>query len=74
MRTQEAQLRRTVVIDDELLEDAQRALGTSGIRETVEAGLREAVHRRRLQELREAMGMFSLDLTAEDLQRLRDAE
>jgi len=62
------------VIDDDLLEDAQRALGTSGIRETVEAGLREAVRRRRLQELREAMGTFSLELTAEDLRHLRDAE
>jgi Arc/MetJ family transcription regulator len=67
-------MRRTVVIDDNLLDEAQRALGTSGIRETVEAGLREAIRRRRLQELRDAMGTFDLDLTAEDLQRLRNAE
>ena len=67
-------MRRTVVIDDQLLDQAQRALGTRGIRETVEAGLREAVRRRRIQELREAFGTFDLDLTADQLQRLRDAE
>lgn len=44
--------RRTVVIDDKLLEEAQRVLGTKGIRDTVEVGLRETIRRRRLEELR----------------------
>jgi Arc/MetJ family transcription regulator len=34
-------MRRTVVIDDKLLEEAQKALGTRGVRDTVEAGLRK---------------------------------
>ena len=67
-------MRRTVVIDDQLLDEARRALGTSGIRETVEAGLREAIRRRRIEGLRRALGNFDLDLTAEDLAELRVAD
>ena len=66
-------MRRTVVIDDELLEEARRVLGTKGVRDTVEAGLREAIRRRRLEELRRSLGKVELALTPEDLARLRDA-
>ena len=65
-------MRRTIVIDDELLEEARGVLGTRGIRATVEAGLREAVRRRRLEELRRSLGKFDMDLTPEELARLRD--
>lgn len=65
-------MRRTVVIDDKLLEEARRVLGTRGIRETVEAGLREAIRRRRLEELRRSLGKVELDLTPEELARLRN--
>jgi len=65
-------MRRTVVIDDGLLDEARRVLGTKGIRDTVEAGLREAVRRRRLEELRHSLGNVDLDLTPEELARLRD--
>jgi len=67
-------MRRTVVIDDDLLEEARGVLGTQGIRETVEAGLREAIRRHRLGELRRSLGKVELDLTSEDLLRLRDAQ
>ena len=66
-------MRRTVVIDDELLDEAQEALGTKGIRETVETSLREAIRRQRLEELRQSLGTFDLDLTLEELLRLRRA-
>jgi Arc/MetJ family transcription regulator len=66
-------MRRTVVVDDKLLEEAREALGTKGIRETIEAGLREAVRRRRVEELRRSLGHVELDLTPEELARLRDA-
>ena len=66
-------MRRTVVIDDELLEEAQRTLGTKGVRATVETGLREAIRRRRLEELRQSLGKVELDLTPEQLEKLRDA-
>jgi Arc/MetJ family transcription regulator len=65
-------MRRTVVIDDKLLEDARRVLGTRGIRDTVETGLREAIRRRRLEQLRRSLGKVELGLTSEELARLRD--
>ncbi len=65
-------MRRTVVIDDNLLEEARQALGTASIRDTVEAGLREAVRRHRLEKLRRSLGKLDLDLTLEELARLRD--
>lgn len=65
-------MRRTVVIDDGLLEEARRLLGTESIRATIEAGLREAIRRRRLEELRRSLGQVDLDLTAEELAKLRD--
>ena len=65
-------MRRTVVIDDNLLEEARQVLGTTGIRDTVEAGLREAIRRYRLEELRRSLGKIELDLTPEQLVGLRD--
>ncbi len=67
-------MRRTVVIDDSLLADAQRLLGTSGIRDTVEEALREVIRRRRLEQLRNSLGKMDLGLTSQELTRLRDAE
>ena len=66
-------MRRTVVIDDNLLEEARRILGTKTIRDTVEVGLRETIRRYRLEELRRSLGKIDLDLTSEELDRLRDA-
>jgi len=67
-------MRRTVVIEDTLLEDAQRLLGTRSIRDTVEEALREVIRRNRLEKLRNSLGTVELGLTSEDLTRLRDAE
>jgi len=67
-------MRRTVVIEDALLEDAQRLLGTNGIRDTVEEALREVIRRYRLEQLRKSLGTMNLGLTSEELTRLRDAE
>ncbi len=67
-------MRRTVVIEDALLADAQRLLGTRGIRDTVEEALREVIRRYRLEQLRKSLGTMDLGLTSEELTRLRDAE
>ena len=67
-------MRRTVVIEDTLLEDAQRLLGTRSIRDTIEEALREVIRRNRLEKLRNSLGTVELGLTSEDLTRLRDAE
>ena len=67
-------MRRTVVIEDSLLNDAQRLLGTHGVRDTVEEALREVIRRYRLEQLRQSLGTMELGLTADELTRLRDAE
>lgn len=65
-------MRRTVVVDDALLEEARRVLGTKRIRETIETSLREVVRKRRLEELRRSLGKLELGLTPKELARLRD--
>lgn len=44
-------MRRTLVIDDKLLEEARRTPCTSGVRETIEARLREDRSNQRSKEL-----------------------
>jgi Arc/MetJ family transcription regulator len=43
--------RTTLDVDDELLARAQAALGTTGLKETVDAALREAIRRSLRQRL-----------------------
>ena len=64
-------MRHTVVIDDELLAETTKALGTSTIRETIEAALREALRRRRLEEFRASLGAWDYDVTDEELEQWR---
>ncbi len=67
-------MRRRLVIDDHLLEEARRVLGATRVRETVEAGLREAIRRHHLEDLRHSLGKIDLDLTAQELARLRGTD
>ena len=67
-------MRRTVVIDEDPLEEPRGILGTKSIRETVEVGLKETIRRHRLTHLRRSLGKVALDLTPEELIRLRDAK
>jgi Arc/MetJ family transcription regulator len=64
-------MRATVVIDKELLRQAQEALGTTTIKETVERALEEAVRAHRRRQLVDLMGTIELDLTPEELERRR---
>jgi Arc/MetJ family transcription regulator len=43
--------RTSILIDDELIERAQAALGTSGITDTIEAALNEAIRAKQRQRL-----------------------
>ncbi len=58
----------TVDIDENLIEQARRVLGTSSIKETIDAALREVlcVDARR-QEIRALAEMDGLDLANEDV-------
>jgi Arc/MetJ family transcription regulator len=67
-------MRHTVFIDDGLLEQARKILGTRGVRDTIEASLREIIRRHRLEQFRHSLGNMELDLTPEELTELRRDE
>lgn len=69
-----SKMRTTLIIDKELLKQAQEALGTRTIRETVERALEETVRAHRKQLLLSLRGKVDLDLTTEELLRLRSQE
>ena len=64
-------MKTTVVIDDKLLKEAMEAIGARTKKETIEAGLKELVRKKYLQALKEELGTFDLDLTLEELEKLR---
>ena len=64
-------VKTTVVIDDNLLRDAVKAAGVRTKREAIELGLKELVRKRNLKALKEELGTYDLDLSPEELERLR---
>jgi len=64
----------TVLIDEELLKDAIEAIGARFKKEAIEAGLRTLVRQRNREALRKELGTFEIELTLNELERLRDAE
>lgn len=54
------------------LEEAREALGTNTIRATVEVALKEATRTRRVEEFWNSFGTWEIDLTREELLRLRE--
>ena len=64
-------MRHLIFIDDSLLRESRHVLGTKGVQETVEAGLKQAVRRHSLDELRRTFGKMDLALTSRELSRLR---
>jgi len=63
--------RLTVTIDDDLLEDARRLLGTRTKREAIVVALEDAVRRTRLLDTIAHRGMVQLDMSREELLKLR---
>jgi len=53
------------------LREAQKVLGTTTIKGTVDASLKAIVRQRQLQVLADALGTIPLQLTAEQLRRQR---
>jgi len=64
----------TVFIDEELLKAAAEAIGARTKKEVIEAGLLSLVRRHNREQLRNELGTFDIDLTVEELERLRNAE
>jgi Arc/MetJ family transcription regulator len=71
----EISMRKTTVqIDESLLEEAIKATGAKTKKEAIEAGLRYLVQRKNREALRQELGTFDIDVTLEELERLRNAE
>lgn len=64
----------TVQIDERLLEEAMKATGAKTKKEAIEAGLRSLVRNKNREALRKELGTFDLDLTLNELERMRNAE
>ena len=63
----------TVIIDEKLLSEAIRAIGARTKKEAIEAGLRSLIQQHNRESLRKELGTYDIDLTMEELERLRDA-
>jgi len=63
----------TVMIDDDLLKAAAEAVGTRTKKETIEAALLSLVRQHAREKLRKELGTFDIDLTPEELEKLRNA-
>jgi Arc/MetJ family transcription regulator len=72
VHTKDTAMKTTVVINGELLNEAMKASHAKTKRETIEAGLRELVRRKNLEALREELGTFDLEISLEELERLRN--
>jgi Arc/MetJ family transcription regulator len=64
----------TVVIDEKLLKDAIDAIGARSKKEAIEAGLRALVRAYNREALRRELGTFDIELTLDELERLRNVE
>ena len=62
----------TVIIDDELLDEAMKLTGAKTKRQVIAAGLKELIRKRNLEAFCQELGTFDLALSAEELQKLRD--
>jgi Arc/MetJ family transcription regulator len=64
-------MRATVEVDETLLRNARTAIGARDDAEAVEFALKAVVRNRRLDSLLNRLGKTDLDLTRDDLERLR---
>jgi len=64
-------MKTTVEIDQRLLQQARKVLGTETIKGTVEASLRAVLRQRQLQNLANALGTVPLELASDQLHNQR---
>jgi len=62
----------TVVIDDELLNEAMKISGARTKKNVIAAGLKELIHKKNLETFRHELGTFDLALSLEELKKLRN--
>ena len=63
----------TVLIDEDLLAEAIETIGVRTKKEAIEAGLRSLIEQHNRDALRKELGTFDIDLTIDELERLRNA-
>jgi Arc/MetJ family transcription regulator len=61
----------TLEIDDRLMREALEVSGVGTKTGVIEEALREFIRSRRIKQLREMIGTYEIDLTPEDLRRMR---
>ena len=64
-------MRTTLDLDEQLLADARRLTKSKTKKAVIEEALREFVRARRIEQLRKMIGTDAIDLTPEDLRRMR---
>ncbi|MBI4330604.1 MAG: type II toxin-antitoxin system VapB family antitoxin [Chloroflexi bacterium] len=64
-------MKTTVVIDEKILEEAMKAANVKTKREAIEVALLELIRKKKRDGLMEALGTFKVDLTLEELEKLR---
>ena len=64
----------TVMIDEQLLKEAMEAVGAKTKKEAIRAGLEALVRHHHRESLQKELGTFDLDLSLEELEKLRNAE
>lgn len=69
-----AMRKTTVVIDEQLLKAAIEAVGARSKKEAIEAGLKSLIRYHNREALRMELGTFEIDMTLNDLERLRHDE
>jgi hypothetical protein len=62
----------TVLLNEQLLQEAKKAVGAQSIREVIEIGLTSLVRQANREALRKELGTYDIDLTLEDLEALRN--
>jgi len=64
----------TVIIDDELLDEAMKVSGAKTKKQAIANGLKELIRRKNLEALRQEAGTFDLALSLEELEKLRNEQ
>jgi len=64
----------TVIIDDKLLDEAMRVSGSKTKKQAITTGLKELIHRKNLEALRQELGTFDLALSLDELEKLRNEQ
>ncbi len=67
-------MRTTLELDEELLERARRLSGVRTKKGVIEEALREYVRTRATEKLKEMIGTYEIDLTPEELRKMRGCE